>query len=240
MTCDDGIKRCRRRDVLQRSHGHGGSGRHGRQALARQHSVVIVAIAVRELRCNTPRGYAVIAIVLRHASAPVHGVGHFVGSGIKLNLLLEILLGLILAVLPIGQPGALPVRIGGFGAFGKALVDFAIVIDGAIVVLVQQVHVAGAQQSRLQPRRLRRGGPHVLQDGVQASIVLGIAGNFGPLIPLLRAGLAAVIGNAIQRLAGVAGIAVLHVRVGQLDQPGRLLPAGASRPRTRYSSAAAG
>ena len=117
-----------------------------RQALTRQHAVIIVAIAVGELLVIGPR-QAVILVVLGHAAAPVHGVGHFVGPGIKLDLLLEILLGLVRAVLPVGQPGALPVRVGGLGAVGKALVEFAVVIDGAIVILLRSKYMLPAVSS---------------------------------------------------------------------------------------------
>ncbi len=47
----------------------------------------------------------------RPCGPPVHGVGNLVRSRIKLNLLVEIFLGFFVAVLAIGQPGTLPMRV---------------------------------------------------------------------------------------------------------------------------------
>ena len=116
--------------MLQARHGHRRRRGQRRHASARQHRIVIIAIAAGKLLVVSAR-HAVIAIIFGHAAAPVHGVGNFVRPRIKLDLLLEILLGFVVAVLAIGQPGALPMRIRSLVAVRKALVDLAVVIDGA-------------------------------------------------------------------------------------------------------------
>src|ERR1019366_5475928 len=122
-------------------HGWRGSRRQGSQPLARQHAVIVVAVTLRKLLVIRA-GSAILTLVLRHASPPVHGIGNFVGGGIELNLLVKIFLGLLLAVLAIGEPSALPMRVRRFRSRGEAVMKLAIIINGAVIILAQQIHVS--------------------------------------------------------------------------------------------------
>src|SRR5262249_28173963 len=121
--------------------------------------VVKVRVALHE-RCVIDAGLVPVLIFFGQTRAPVKSTWDLGATGILLNLFFKQMFSVVILAAAERKPRRLPVRIRGIASSGKELVLIGIVLDGVIVVLAQQVHVAGGEQGLLQPRT---GGMPLLQ-----------------------------------------------------------------------------
>src|SRR4051812_36123582 len=98
-------------------------------ALPGEFSVVIILEPPQELLVIGPC-HGRVVIFLRQAGSPVERRWNFSGGRVVLDLLLKAALRLGVPPLPQGKPGSLPVRVRGAPTAWKALLQFAVSIDG--------------------------------------------------------------------------------------------------------------
>jgi hypothetical protein len=161
--------------------------------------------------------------LLRRARTPVERGGNFRGIGIERDLIFETLPRLIGSALPEGQPCRLPVRIGCARAIRKALLQLAEVVDGVVVVALQQIHVAGGKQRLFQPRACRSKLPQLVERPLYGLFIAGGALRLTQQIKALGFGVAGLRSHGIQNLAGIVAAAAFFERSRQRQLTSRTL-----------------
>src|SRR5208282_1228889 len=134
---------------------------------------------------------------------------------IERNLVFETLPRLIGSPLPESQPGSLPVRIGGARAVWKALLQLAEVIDGAIIIALQQVHVSGRKQGLFEPRAGGTELPQLIQGALHGLFIAGRTLGLTQQVEALGFSVARLRSHGSQNLAGITASVAFFQRSRQ-------------------------
>ena len=100
-------------------------------------------------------------------------------------------------------------------ALGKTLLQLAEVVDGAIVVALQQVHVSGGKQRLFQPRARRTKLPELVESSLHGFFIARGTGGLAQQVEALGFGVARLRSHGSQKLAGIVTAIGLFKRTGQ-------------------------
>ncbi len=176
--------------------------------------VVVVAITVYEFLIESAR-HPRIVFFFRHPPAPIKSGWNFRGIGIKRNLVLKSLARIFGSSLPKVQPGRLPMRIGRACALRKPLLQLAKVVDGVIVVPLQQIHVSGGKQRLLEPWTRGTELPQFVHGFKHSIFVARRAGRLAQQIEPLGFGIAFERPNRSEKVPRIMAAPALFERRSQ-------------------------
>jgi hypothetical protein len=107
------------------------------------------------------------------------------------------------------------VRIGCARAGRKALLQLAEVVDGAVIVALQQIHVAGRKQRLFQPRARGAKLPQFVERPLDSVFIARGALGLAQQVEALGLGVAGLRAHGGQQLAGVAAAVAFFERARQ-------------------------
>ena len=182
------------------------------QSLATEFGVIVIVKAVAKFLIERAR-HAGIVLFLGQTSSPVKRGGNLGGIGIERDLIFETFAGVFGPSLAKVQPRRLPMRIGSAHAIRETLLEFAEMVDGAIVILLQQIHVARRKERLLEPRAGRTELPQLVQGLEDKVLVAGGTRSFGKKIEPLGLRVALLHADGGEKLPRiVAAVALLERR----------------------------